>query len=244
MRAGPIALMWFAALAPVACSTTEASSGTAATTTSSAAATTAATTTTTTEPSGPRAERPAAVAEIVVIGDSITVGATPSLEEQLALAGYPVTILAQEGKRMDADPGGNTSGTDLATSLASEPDPELAADPAERLWVVALGTNDIGNSTEVDDIVAVVDEVLEPIPDDAPLIWIDTWIAHRAEGSELMNAAIERALDERGNATVGRWSELATDPGVLSGDGVHPSDRGSIEFATLVAETVEDFVGA
>lgn len=187
-----------------------------------------------------RAVEPTAVEEIVMIGDSITIGALPALDEQFELLGFDdVTIVAQEGKRMDADSGSNTSGSDIARFVAGNVD----GPPEEQLWIVALGTNDIGNTEDVDTIVAVIDNVIEPVPDDSPLIWVNTYIADRPDGTDALNAAIERVIDDRGNAMVGRWDVLASAGGVLSGDGVHPSTAGSVAFATLVTTTVADFLG-
>ena len=64
-----------------------------------------------------------AVESIVMIGDSITVGATPALEEQFQQLGFTdVTIVAQQDKRIGQSFGDNSSGADIATFLANEMD--------------------------------------------------------------------------------------------------------------------------
>lgn len=179
------------------------------------------------------------VDSIVMIGDSITVGSTPYLEEQFAQLGFEnVAITAQNGKRIGVSFGSNPSGADVATFVAAGQE----NDPTHTLWVVALGTNDVGQYDGPEDVQAEIDTVLAPIPEDAPLIWINTYFAERPEKTAEVNAAIEQRLRERGNATIGRWSDIAASEGVLRGDGVHPNDEGAKVFANLVTTTVADFL--
>jgi lysophospholipase L1-like esterase len=179
------------------------------------------------------------VNSIVMIGDSITVGSTPYLEEQFAQLGFDdVSINAQTGKRIGVSFGNNASGADIAQFIAAAQE----SDPEETLWVVALGTNDIGQYTTTEEVAAEVDEILAPIPEEAPLIWVNTYFADRLESTAEVNAAIESRLSERGNATIGRWSELAPTDGVLRSDGIHPGDEGAKVFANLVTTTVANFL--
>lgn len=180
-----------------------------------------------------------AVESIVMIGDSITVGAQPIIEEQFATLGFgDVTVIAQQDKRIGVSFGNNSSGSDIATFVADGSN----LDGDEQLWVVALGTNDISQYPSVEDLVAAIDTVLEPIPEDAPLIWINTYIADRPDDTAEVNAAIEQAIRQRGNATIGRWSEIAPADGVLRSDGVHPNTEGAKVFAAFITTTVSDFL--
>ena len=179
------------------------------------------------------------VDSIVMIGDSITVGATPHLEERFAAMGFDdVAISAQNSKRIGMSFGDNASGADIASFVAAARE----GDPAHTLWVIALGTNDAGQYDGSDEVATVVDEVLAAVPTEAPVIWIDTYFEDRLDGSEMVNAAIEQQLRERGNATIGRWSVIAPSDGVLVSDGVHTTDGGAVVFADLVATTVADFL--
>ncbi len=181
------------------------------------------------------------VESIVMIGDSITVGATEELDGRLDGLGFDdVSIVAQEGKRMNATSGDNTGGSEISTFIAENVD----SPPEETLWIVALGTNDIGSHEDTALIDAEVEQVLAPIPSESPLIWINTYVRQKPDGTTDVNDAIERVLAERGNATIGDWSSIAPDDGVMSGDGIHPSDEGSVVFADLVTRTVADFVTA
>lgn len=179
------------------------------------------------------------VNSIVMIGDSITVGAMPYLEEQFEQLGFAdVSINAQTGKRIGVTFGDNASGADIAEFIVAGVD----ADPEETLWVVALGTNDIGQYNGVDEVAAEIDEILEPIPEESPLIWVNTYFGDRPEATAEVNEAIEAQLTARGNATIGRWSELAPTDGVLRSDGIHPGDDGAKVFADLVTTTVANFL--
>jgi lysophospholipase L1-like esterase len=180
-----------------------------------------------------------AVRSIVMIGDSITVGATSALEEQFGQLGFgDVTIVAQQDKRIGQSFGDNSSGADIATFLASEMD----GSPEEQLWIVALGTNDISQYNDVDDVVPVVESVIASIPDDAPLIWVNTYFEDRPDDTAEVNAAIEQVILRRGNATIGPWSAYAPADGVLRSDGVHPNDQGAVVFASVVTSTVANFL--
>jgi lysophospholipase L1-like esterase len=180
-----------------------------------------------------------AVKSIVMIGDSITVGATPALDEQFALLGFEdVMIVAEISKRMTETSGSNTSGAEIARFITENEE----RTPAEQLWVIALGTNDIGKFDDVAEIVTVIERVLAPIPPEAPLVWINTYIENSPDNTAEVNAAIEQVVSARGNAAVGRWSDIAPADGVLSGDGIHPGNDGAVVFATLVTTTVANFL--
>lgn len=179
------------------------------------------------------------VDSIVMIGDSITVASTPMLEQQFAEIGFTdVEIVAQDGKRISESFGDNASGVAIAELVATDFD----GDQNERLWIVALGTNDIGNYSDVDEVRDVIDSVLASVPDDAPLIWIDTYVANEPEDTASLNALIEAAIAQRGNAAVGHWSDSAPNEGVLRADGVHPNDQGAITFASVVTSTAANFL--
>lgn len=179
------------------------------------------------------------VESIVMIGDSITVGALPFLEDKFEELGFDdVTIVAEEGKRSSKNLSDNPSGADVAAFVSEGSDGEVG----ELLWIVALGTNDISAYSSVDDIVTEMETIVASIPDDAPLIWVDTYIEDRPQDTADVNAAIDQIVEDRSNATIGRWAEIAPTDGVLRSDGVHPNDDGARVFAALVTATVSDFL--
>lgn len=178
------------------------------------------------------------VESVVMIGDSITVGAQPLIEERFADLGFEdVDVIAQELKRTTVSLGDNSSGADIAAFVASGDD-----EGDEQLWVVALGTNDISQYSSIGDVASQVRSVLDQIPDEAPVVWINTYFANRPDDTALVNLGIDQALVARGNSFVGRWDQVAGEDGVLRSDGVHPNDDGAKVFAAFVTDTVTDFL--
>jgi lysophospholipase L1-like esterase len=176
---------------------------------------------------------------VVMIGDSITDGATPALEARFEALGLGTTIEAVTGKRMAVSSGKNASGASVAEDLHDLDE----RDPSREVWVVALGTNDIGQYTSPAEIAAAVNEVLAEVPDDAAVVWVDTYIRNRAEQSEAINSIVRERIDRRGNAIVAPWTEFASGDGIVSGDGVHPTADGAEMFAFVVTDTVRAFLG-
>ncbi len=112
----------------------------------------------------------------------------------------------------------------------------------DELWVVALGTNDIGQYEAQADVEAEIRELLTVVPPDAALVWINTWFRDRPDFTAQVNAAIQTVMAERGNATIGDWASVAPTEGVLRSDGVHPNDDGAKVFAELVLATTRGFL--
>ena len=176
---------------------------------------------------------------VMMVGDSITVGATPSLEAQFDALGLGHVIEAESGKRMAVASPGNPSGASVTEDMVDVDE----QDADSEVWVVALGTNDIGQYSSPDEIAAAVNDVLAQVPDDAAVVWVDTHIRDREDEAEEVNHIIRDRVARRGNAVIAPWSDYATADGVLSGDDVHPTTDGSAWFAFVVADTVRDFLG-
>jgi lysophospholipase L1-like esterase len=177
------------------------------------------------------------VEQIVVIGDSITEASVDPLLTRLSDLGFDDPVInAKTGKRMSISFGSNDSGRAIASFISGDDTYDDA------LWIVALGTNDIDQYPTEDDVAGAVEAVIDEVPDEAPLIWVDTYWTERPEGTEEVNDAIERVVADRGNAAVAHWTEVAGIDGVLRRDGVHPSSGGTEFFAAVVAETVQDFL--
>lgn len=177
---------------------------------------------------------------VVMIGDSITKGSLPALDvrfDQLGMSS--VMIEAENGKRMAVSTTENPSGSSLAEFVAELP----GDDHSEQLWIVALGTNDIGQYDSPDEIAAAVNEVLDRVPDEAPLVWVDTYFRDRPEQQELVNSIIRDRVERRGNSVIAPWSVFATEDGVLTSDGVHPTTEGTEVFAFVVTDTARAFLG-
>lgn len=196
-----------------------------------------------------RAVGAADVDTVVMIGDSITRAATPALEEQFRALGVEVFIEAQNSKRMALTFGDNPSGADIARFLTTAGDDTGGDDGgndggrANELWIVALGTNDVGQYSSPDQMAAAVNEVLDAVPEESPLIWVDVFFRDRGDDAEVLNAIITDRIERRGNAVVAPWTWVVAGDGVLQGDGVHPTNFGEEVFAGVVVATAAEFLG-
>jgi len=186
---------------------------------------------------GQVAANPSGIDSVVMIGDSITKGSTPALEQRYDQLELEHLIQAENGKRMVVDIPDNPSGASIANFLK-----DGSQDHSNELWVVALGTNDIGQYSGADQIAAAVNEVLDGVPPESPLVWVDTHFRDRPEQQDLLNSIVRERVARRGNSVVAPWSSFAT-PDILVGDGVHPTTDGQQVFAYVVTDTVRAFLG-
>lgn len=175
---------------------------------------------------------------VVMIGDSITKGSMPYLDERFGLLDLDHVIQAENGKRMAVSSQDNPSGAAVAAFLAENGD----GDHSDEVWVVALGTNDISQYAGPDEIAAAVNEVLNEVPADAALVWVDTYISDRLEQTAAVNSIIRERVEQRGDSVIALWTAFVEGDGVLSDDGVHPTNGGADVFAFVVTETVRAFL--
>ena len=181
----------------------------------------------------------AGIATVVMIGDSITKGSTSRLKERFDLLGLDNLIAAENGKRMAVSAQDNPSGAEVASFLAQNSD----GDHSDEVWVVALGTNDVSQYSGPDSIAASVNEVLNEVPDDAAVVWVDIYFRDRPEDAASVNSIIRERVTRRGDSVIAPWAAFAASDGVLTGDGVHPTSEGSDVFAFVVTDTVRAFLG-
>ena len=184
------------------------------------------------------ANRASDIESVVMIGDSITKGSMPFLGERFDQLGLDHVISAENGKRMAVSMRDNPSGADVAAFLAGSGD----GDHSDEVWVVALGTNDIGQYSSPDQIAAAVNEVLDEVPDDAALVWVDTYIVGQPEKTDAVNSIIRQRVERHGDSVIAPWTAFVEGDGVLSGDGVHPTTDGADVFAFVVTDTVRAFL--
>ena len=171
--------------------------------------------------------------DVVVIGDSITVAAEPEIMAGAAGIDADVNVLAEVGRRIASGPD-PSPGTEVLRDVLADGQPDLV--------VVALGTNDIGKYSTVEEYAAQVEELVDLLPEDQPLVWINTYLSRSPDDSAAFNAALLETLSDRGTATIGRWSTIAQRHGMLR-DGVHPSEVGNQEFADLVIDEIDNWLG-
>jgi lysophospholipase L1-like esterase len=173
---------------------------------------------------------------IAMVGDSITFMSTEPLRAGFTAQGLEVvTIDAQVGRRMTVGSAGQLyPGTDVVRFIA--------ADGAVDVWVVALGTNDVGQYDDAAEYTEQVLSVVAEVPDSAPLVWVDTWHRDRREACELLNGVLRTVVGARPRSLVVDWFSHGDDAGVVAPDGVHPTDAGTAVFAAVVAAGVRELL--
>ena len=182
----------------------------------------------------PQGTGSAAIDSVAMVGDSITVRSQDALADGFRSLGLDVRAIdAASGRRITAAAGADGSGLTAVTALA-------AADPPD-LWVIALGSNDVFQYDTAEKYRDQIVEVLRAIPEGAPVVWVDTYLADDPARSDEFNQALRDTLAYRGTSSIADWAAVASGDGVLS-DGIHPSDDGVQQFADLVMNTVQPWL--
>ena len=183
-------------------------------------------------------QQPASPESMVMIGDSITFMSMESLQAELSDTGLEVLAIdAQVGRRITVgDRGRPYPGTDIVEFIANSEPPDL--------WVIALGTNDIGQYADAGEFAAQVQALLDLLPAAAPVVWIDTWAGDRVDETRLVNDTLRAVVGQRDNAVVVDWFSHGDDEGVVSGDAVHPTTDGILVFGQVVAAGVDALVSS
>jgi lysophospholipase L1-like esterase len=179
---------------------------------------------------------------VIMVGDSITDGAKDGVRFAFEAKGFTdITVDAQWGRRIRVGNGVDEplNGLDAVRNLQ-------AAGANPDVWVIALGTNDLGQYATADAYGAVIDEMLALIPADKPLVWVNTFRADQLNDTVLYNLTLQGRLIARGNAQLTDWYAIASQPGqeALLTDGVHPSRDGYGIFSLAVAESLGTAAGA
>ncbi len=175
----------------------------------------------------------APIRSLAIIGDSITNGSEVELRERLSDLDVDIMAIdAEDGRRMTSA-ASVASGADVVAQLSAGQPPDL--------WVIALGTNDVGHYDGAENYAPAIEELLAAVPADAPLVWVDVYLESIPTASAEFNATLRRALRDRGHAAVVAWADLADEDGVLR-DGIHPSGYGIEQWSELVTAAVSTWV--
>lgn len=178
-----------------------------------------------------------AIETIAVVGDSLTVSATEEIVDELTRLGFDVVAVdARESRRMAVGSSDLPSGVDAIETVLGGVEPDL--------WVIALGTNDVGALAGTDTFTRHLRSALDAVPSDAPVVWVDVWIRDRAAAARDANELIREELDRRPTVTaVVDWYANGTVDGVITRDGVHLTAAGRRLFASSIAEQVAALTG-
>lgn len=168
---------------------------------------------------------------VAVIGDSIALSAQDDVTGALESLDLDVVAYdAWEGRRMVNGDSSLPSGlTAIDELVADGVDPDL--------WVVALGTNDVG-AVAVDSWRADIDAVLRALPAGDDVIWVDTWAESYDDYATDFNELLRDELRFCADCSVLDWHTAAAGDGLIIDDGVHLTDTGRIAFARLIGDGV------
>jgi lysophospholipase L1-like esterase len=183
----------------------------------------------------PRDELPARLPEsVAVVGDSLTESAQQEITAYLNGLGIDVVMVDGAQNRRMTHGDRPDPGIDIVERIAAVADPEL--------WVIALGTNDVGAEVTPERFGEDVKTVLAAIPADAPVVWVDVFIRDRQRQVETANLVLREMLAGRADSVVADWFAHGDEAGLIAADGVHLTDDGRYVFAaTIAAATVDLF---
>ena len=172
-----------------------------------------------------------------IVGDSITAGSLAELQYVLTAHGVEeATIDGVPSRRIQLGNGKSEPLNGIAAlygMLASGLEPDA--------WVIALGTNDVGQYGDEAEYATLIDTIIEMLPRDVPLVWVDVYRPSYLEDTETFNRLVRDRLEQRGNAAVASWYDVASRPDqhVLKDDHIHPNEDGRAAFAGLVAAALD-----
>lgn len=173
---------------------------------------------------------------VAVVGDSLTASAQDEIIRTLSTLGLGVvTVDGQVSRRMTSSTDTIRSGEDVVTEIATIASPKV--------WVIALGTNDVASGSPPETIRSSVQRVLDAIPTDSLVVWVDTYIRDEPEAVAAGNLIIRDVVSGRPGAMVVDFFSYGDDPGVVVGDGVHLTDMGQQLFANVIANGIAQVLG-
>ena len=181
---------------------------------------------------------PTAITSVVIVGDSITEGSAVALNTTLLAAGVDdVHIEGKASRRIEV---GNGKGTGPESGILAV-SALLAYGAAPSAWVIELGTNDVGSYASADEYRALIDRILDLLPREVPLVWVNTYRAQYPDDTLLFNQELQERITERGNAVVADWYSIASAPDqmILRSDRLHPNENGQLALSLLVVAALQ-----
>lgn len=189
-------------------------------------------------PGGTFAPVPSAITSVAMVGDSITEGSAIAIDEALRGAGVEdVRIEGKASRRIEVGNGNGDapkSGVITVYELLAE-----GLDPS--VWVIELGTNDIGGYNGAEEYGALIDSITEMLPTSKPLVWVNTYREQYLDDTLMFNLVLEQRMADRGNAVIADWYTVASAPDqtVLRSDNLHPNENGQSALALLILASLQ-----
>lgn len=157
---------------------------------------------------------------VAVLGDSLTVGATPGL--QAFLGDVNLRIDAKVGRPMTGGP------ASAVVTRAGQAD----------IVVVALGSND---SCDVEECTRRVGKILDAVNPDAILLWIQP--ARFRPNMDNVRQAVATRVAQRPRSVVLDWQPFQDDhPEIMVADRIHLTPQGYRLRAQVTADRVHSFI--
>jgi len=169
---------------------------------------------------------------VAVVGDSLTESAVAEITDMFE--GVGIDVLVVDGAQNRRMTHGNLP---LPGTVSID---EIAAHAAPDVWVIALGTNDVGSEQSPAQFRADAQSLLSHVPAGAPLVWVDLWIRDRQPAIEAANAELRDVIERRPDSIVADWYSHGDDHGLVTADGVHLTDDGRNVFAIVMVDAVYD----
>lgn len=180
---------------------------------------------------------PTAPASVLVVGDSITVGGQPALTANLTGASITPTFADKVGM-------GLSFFMDPSTPTNYIPDLVRSTNPG--LLVIALGTNDSGDSATYAQQISAL---FTAIPTTQPVLWVLPYYqdiqpgsssAHIVPGLQSLDGVIAAQTASHPNMTTLDMNAIfGTNASYIGSDGLHPSAAGSTVWANAISESIQ-----
>jgi hypothetical protein len=165
-------------------------------------------------------ETPRPLGPVGVIGDSLTYAYLNELPGLFAEQGFgPIRADGLSSRHIELTSATIPSGQEALRAAR-------AAGFDSPLWVIALGTNDLGfDATTME---RQIERMLDAIGTDRRTVWVNVWASKYPTSSTRFNDALARVATRRPELTVADWaSVLQQHPEWFASDGVHNTLAGA-----------------
>ena len=179
---------------------------------------------------------PLVLPSAALVGDSISYLCRTALEAELAAAGFGrVDFDAIPGRRIAEGDAPGLTVLDSAAAAGLDPD----------VWIVELGTNDLAKYAGAPAYAELISLVVQRIPAETPLVWVDTYSSFFLAESELFNETLRTSISPRAGSAVADWYAKCVEigPTTLIPDGLHPVEAGFETFAKVAVAPISIVVG-
>jgi lysophospholipase L1-like esterase len=184
--------------------------------------------------------------DVVIVGDSLTSDNASSIGPALAEAGVEARLEGLGARQIAVSIeyyGYRDSGVERIRSLRA-----AGVDPA--LWVIQLGTNDLGAiaTCQCPDRVAfavgLIDQLLAEVPPNRPIAWVTVMNRADFDVTNAFNEALRRRAVRNPYMRLIDWSRLSLERPDWFIDAVHPNVDGAARFTQMLVDDISALLAA